>query len=722
MMERIEAWLRVRDAARFQAEMNQSAASVERVGAAGKVAAGGLAAMTKESLTAEAALRKTGLAMDGYGKKMMATGHTMRRYITTPILGIGAAAGWMAMNFEQEMTLIETQAGAPRGEIQALHDDVLALAKDSTFGPTELAKGLFHLESIGLRGAKAMDALKIASQGAMVGNADLESVTTALGSAWLVNIKGAGNLRHVMAELNATTGAGNVRMSDLVMALGTGILPASKEAGLSIHDVMGAMALFTDEGYQASSAAAQFSTALHFLYNPTDKARTAMEGMGLSGDQLARDMRKPKGLLVALRDLQKHLDTLPGGHKGITAMQTLGQILPGGRGRIMLTLLNQLDRYDMKLNQIKNTAGRFGQSVKQSQETPLNKLKKSWAGIQVSLVKLGNDIIPMVVPLLQQLATDVQRLSDWFNKLDPSTKKWLIKMAALLAIAGPVLGFVGLMTRGVGGLFRGVGWLIGGLSKATMRMNRFGKAATVAGTEAKVAGGVGGRGFGTAFLAGATAFIVGWDIGKILRAKVPFIRSIGDSIGTTLGEAVFGKVDQAAEQHADAAYYSLQDRLRYIDIRFRIGSLEWWLERVKVTGPGAKDLQRFVETFDKQGRPRIHGTKPFAEDLTNTPVVGHPRRRRRRRPTFDLRSLPGLASGGEAYSAGWSVVGETGPELRYLPTGAKVAPLKVPTVKGISPTWFDSHGKRTIIVPVQLKGREIARVTAEDTDDNIARL
>jgi hypothetical protein len=43
---------------------------------------------------------------------------------------------------------------------------VLDLAKAMPQGPNELAKGLFHLESVGLRGAKAMDALKIAAEGA----------------------------------------------------------------------------------------------------------------------------------------------------------------------------------------------------------------------------------------------------------------------------------------------------------------------------------------------------------------------------------------------------------------------------------------------------------------------------------------------------------------------------------------------------------------------------
>jgi hypothetical protein len=51
---------------------------------------------------------------------------------------------------------------------------------------------------------------------------------------------------------------------------------------------MGALAVFTDEGYQASSAAAQFSTALHFLYNPTSKASGALESIGLKANS-ARD-------------------------------------------------------------------------------------------------------------------------------------------------------------------------------------------------------------------------------------------------------------------------------------------------------------------------------------------------------------------------------------------------------------------------------------------------
>jgi hypothetical protein len=58
-----------------------------------------------------------------------------------------------------------------------------------------------------------------------------------------------------MAALNATVGAGNMRMGDLISALGTGVLPAAKLAGLSLKDVGAALALMVDEGMQADSAA-----------------------------------------------------------------------------------------------------------------------------------------------------------------------------------------------------------------------------------------------------------------------------------------------------------------------------------------------------------------------------------------------------------------------------------------------------------------------------------
>lgn len=367
------------------------------------------------------------------------------------LVGVGIEATKMATNFDQAMTMIHTQAGASTAEVDRLRGQVLALAKTSPQGPEELAKGLYHLESIGLRGSKAMDALKISAQGAAVGQADLEDTTTALGAAWLTNIKGAGNLRHVMGLLNATVGAGNMRMGDLVHALGTGILPAAKLAGLGIKDVMGALATLTDEGMPASSAMAQLGTALHFLYAPTEKAQKALESIGLTQFKLANDMRK-KGLPAALGDLQKHLNAFSKDKSKQAAIIT--DIVPGGRGKVLLTLLNNLDRYRNKIKQIQGTSGHFNEAVRKQDETTANKLRVAWSSVQVSLVNLGHQLAPVAVVLAQglaKIADGAGKLITGFQHLS-KTKRIIIGVAIALGIlaaaGGPVALVIGIIAGG----------------------------------------------------------------------------------------------------------------------------------------------------------------------------------------------------------------------------------------------------------------------------------
>jgi hypothetical protein len=227
---------------------------------------------------------------------------------------------------------------------------------------------------------------------------------------------------------------------------------------------MGALAVFTDEGYQASSAAAQFSTALHFLYNPTQKASAARSRRSASkSNALAIDMHKPQGLLVALKDLKTHLEEA-GKHSGRaglsqtslpatdpTRQEQLGAILPGGRGRIMLTLLNQLDRYQMKLGQIQKTSKNFGEDIAKTQQTAAYKIHKPpGPDIQVAAVKVGDAIGPPLVKIGSDVAKWVGKVADDFSKLPSGAQSAILKGGLILAGIGPAMKLLGLFTGGVG--------------------------------------------------------------------------------------------------------------------------------------------------------------------------------------------------------------------------------------------------------------------------------
>ena len=400
-------------------------------------------AMREISAQADQTARRTATATDLMSTRMRKVGSgatAMGRAMvgaSVPLIGLGYYSAKAAVGFQSSMEMIRTQAGASQGEVDRMSKAVLGMTQTMQVaqGPQQLSEGLYHLESVGLRGSAALQALKASADLAAVGGSNLEETSSALGAAWTSGIRGAGTFGQTVSTLNGIVGAGNMRMADLVQALSTGVLPAAKNAGLTLRDAGGALAVLTDSGYDASSAAAQLATALHFISNPTGRAQKALASMGISSTQLASDMHKPNGLLVALRDLKTHLGNL----SPIQAEQTLGEILPGGRGRVLLTLMNSLDRYESKLGTIQQTSRSFTEDVTRTHQTAAFKIKRAWSQIQGSMIALGNTILPIVSTLLPKLVSIVQSVFGWFTKLPAPVREFVGGLIAFTVAAGAVL-------------------------------------------------------------------------------------------------------------------------------------------------------------------------------------------------------------------------------------------------------------------------------------------
>jgi len=180
----------------------------------------GKAAIRSDASMAGAFLR-TGATLSALSGKLKAVGTNMSLYVTLPLAAVGYESVKSAMKFQSSMALIKTQAGGTAADVKVLSAAILAM-KNVQYGPNELAAAMYHLKSVGMDNAQAMNGLRIATEGAAVGQADLEQTTSVLAAAWKSGVKGAGTFRDAMAETNAIVGAGNMRMGDLVSALSTG--------------------------------------------------------------------------------------------------------------------------------------------------------------------------------------------------------------------------------------------------------------------------------------------------------------------------------------------------------------------------------------------------------------------------------------------------------------------------------------------------------------------
>ncbi len=396
-------------------------------------------------------MRSVGANLKATGESMRSVGTSLSLGVTVPLVGLGYAAANAATQFQASMELIRTQAGATQNEVDAMTTAVLNLSRsgETAQGPDKLAEGLYHLESLGLRGKEAIDALRTSAQAADLGLADMEGVTNALGAAIVTGIKGTEDYSKAMGLLDATIGQGNMRMDDMVAALGTGILPAAKNFGLTLQDVGAALATLTDNGMRADESATRLRMTFSLIAAPTQKAKDALAEIGLSAYQLANDMRGPNGLVTAVDDLKAHLEN--SGKSATEQAAILSEAFGGGRSSAaILTLVQQSDRLKTKFDAIGQSADTFQEKVAATHETNLYKLNEAMAQIQTTLIDLGGTIMPMVAAALQFIARAASDVAAIFSKIPAPIRTAIVVVLALVAAIGPLLVIFGTLLSTVG--------------------------------------------------------------------------------------------------------------------------------------------------------------------------------------------------------------------------------------------------------------------------------
>lgn len=378
---------------------------------------------------------RTATVSGGIGKMSAGLGVAAARAAMLSV-GLAAAVGGIALNatkaassYEAAMELIQTQAGASKAEVDSMSRAVLALAPQVGTGPEALAAGLYHIESAGIRGAKALDILKTAAQGAKVGNADLESVTNALIAAVNSGIGGTKDFAGSMGVLNSIVGSGNMRMQDLTDAFSTGILSTAKAAGISIQSVGAAIADMTNQGVPAIDAATRLRMSISLLAAPSSKAADLFKSIGIGQLDLGKDMRGPQGILGAMTDLRAHmmkaklLDS--SGNVNTAGFNFLSQAFGGGRSSsAIITLINSVRKLGDIQTQVTKGAGAFDDAWTATQQDVDTKAAKVRASIDSLRIALGQQLLPVAANVLDALGKGLA---------DPAVTKGITDFGTALA-------------------------------------------------------------------------------------------------------------------------------------------------------------------------------------------------------------------------------------------------------------------------------------------------
>ncbi len=391
----------------------------------------------------QAAMGRAGATTAGFGDRIAAAGQRISGIgkklttdLTLPIVAIGALSVKSAVDFQNSMELIHTQAGVSQSAVDSLSKSVLALAGPTATAPDELSAGLYHLTSQGLRGAQALSALKSAAEGAKLGQADLEDVTNALGAVLVSKISGITSYSQAMGELNSIVGSGDMRMQDLADAMGTGLAAAAKVAGVSLDQVGGALATFGDNNIRGAKAGTLLVSTMRVLGHQSTAATAALQDLGVSSDTLQQKLAT-HGLTDAIGYLRDKIAA--SGKTTAEVSSDLSEAFGGKQSTGIKILIAEFERLQTKVKDVSAGGDKFASDWQAYTQTTAYHLASMGAQMQATGVTLGTILLPVIA----KIADYIGRLAARFESLSPSVQKVILIVGGCVAALGPLLYVLG---------------------------------------------------------------------------------------------------------------------------------------------------------------------------------------------------------------------------------------------------------------------------------------
>lgn len=90
---------------------------------------------------------------------------------------------------------------------------------------------------------------------------------------------------------------------------------------------------------------------------------------------------------------------------------------------------------------------------------PMDKAKVAMNNLKQVGADLFDQIQATLAPMIQAIAENLQRFSQWFSTLDPNVQQFIVIVGLVVAALGPVLIFIGKICTGVGKIIEIVGFL-----------------------------------------------------------------------------------------------------------------------------------------------------------------------------------------------------------------------------------------------------------------------
>lgn len=446
-----------------------------------------LGSLTIQLLVDTKALAEASAAMQVFSKQTISkynamaqrirtVGYLTSAVVTAPMILAGKEAFNMAKDYEYAMQKIVGLTGIAQGTVNEWSKDLLSMSKEFGRAPQEMAEALYYISSSGIKGAEALDVLRLSAKAAASGLGETQDVANFLTSV-LNAYAGTGvTASYATDVLVAAVREGKAEAQGFAAAMGS-LIPIASQMGVSIDQVAGAMAAITLTGSSAAQSAVYLKGILNGLLKESGKGAKALDDLKTSYSDLRRILREEGliALMQKLRDLQaEYGETLA------------SKVFPNIRSLSgFLAIAGKNFKYNTEImKEVTAATGSLNEAWKAVSDTIKVRYDRAIARIQVSTITFGRTLAKSFLPILEWLAKKFEALIKWFDSLTEAQKRNKIMWALMVAVIGPVSLVLSSLIYTVTGLMSAVNGLAKafGILNLIMKVSPIGRLIAVVGS------------------------------------------------------------------------------------------------------------------------------------------------------------------------------------------------------------------------------------------------
>ncbi|HAQ4394908.1 TPA: phage tail tape measure protein [Enterococcus faecium] len=363
------------------------------------------------------------------GEKVKGVGEKMSIGVTAPIVAAGAAGLAAFSEVDEALDTIITKTGATGDQADRLSQSFENVGSNTHLPLQTVGEAIGEVNTqFGFMDKKLEDSTNYLLQYAEINDTDVSQSAIFARQAIEAYDMSYDDLNSVLDVTTKTAQNTGQSVDDLMQKAIDGA-PQIKQLGLSFGEGITLMGQFEQAGVDSSAALSSLSKA---TVTYAKDGKTLSQGLGELQDKIKNASSETEAINAAAEIF---------GNKG------------GPR------MADAIKRGTLNLEDLAKVASESGGSVGSTYEAtldPIDKANMAMNNAKLAMADVGEAIQVSALPFFEAATQALKDFAGWWSSLDEDTQGWIITIAGIAAVVGPVLivlgSLMGSVTKIVGGV------------------------------------------------------------------------------------------------------------------------------------------------------------------------------------------------------------------------------------------------------------------------------